>query len=341
MNKTKLASHVCVLALSLLIFGGCGSGEGGTTATGPAADVAGPAATETPPEGSGTIGNASPEIWGTPETSATAGAAYYFQPEASDSDGDALEFSIANKPGWTVFDTVSGSLQGTPDSDDVGQDANIVISVTDQNSVSSLASLTIEVNQVYTPPAEDGDEDPVSAPPVISGTPNSAAVVNSLYSFLPEASDAESDELSFSIVNKPQWARFDVTTGLLEGTPTDIDLGESDAIEISVADGNSIAALARFTIAVEQTGASSFTLSWMAPTQNEDGSALTDLAGYRIYYGTTTANYSEEVSLTSPGATSYVIENLVTGKYFLVMTSVNSDGLESKYTPELALDLGG
>lgn len=338
MNKTKLAPHVCVLTLLLLVLGGCNVED---DAAADAGDVSDPAAVETPPAGSGTIDNASPQIWGTPETSATVGAAYYFQPEASDSDGDALEFSIANKPGWTVFDTVTGSLQGTPGSDDVGEDANIVLSVTDQNSVASLASFTIQVNQVYTPPEEDGDEDPVSTPPVISGTPNSAVVVNTLYSFLPEADDADGDELSFSIVNKPQWASFDVTTGLLEGTPTDVDVGESDAIEISLTDGNSIAALARFTIAVEQTGTSSFTLSWMAPTQNEDGSALTDLAGYRIYYGTTTVNYSEEISLTSPGATTYVIENLVPGKYFLVMTSVNSDGLESKYTPELAFDLGG
>lgn len=337
MNKTKLASHVCVLTLLLLLLGGCNAED---DAAADAGDVSDPAAVE-PPAGSGTIDNASPQIWGIPETSATVGAAYYFQPEASDSNGDALEFSIANKPGWTVFDTVTGSLQGTPGSDDVGEDANIVISVTDQNSVASLASFTIQVNQVYTPPEEDGDEDSVSTPPVISGTPNSAVVVNTVYSFLPEASDADGDELSFSIVNKPQWASFDVTTGLLEGTPTDVDVGESDAIEISLTDGNSIAALARFTISVEQTGTNSFTLSWMAPTQNEDGSALTDLAGYRIYYGTTTANYSEEISLTSPGASTYVIENLVPGKYFLVMTSVNSDGLESKYTPELAFDLGG
>lgn len=334
MNKTKLASHVCVFTLSLLILGGCGPEEDAAADTDPAA-------VETPPGSRGTIDNASPQIWGAPETSATVGAAYYVQPEASDSDGDALEFSIANKPDWTVFDTVTGSLQGTPGSDDVGQDANIVISVTDQNSVSSLASFTIQVNQVYTPAEEDGDEDPVSTPPVISGTPNSAAVVNSLYSFLPEAGDADGDELSFSIVNKPQWASFDVTTGLLEGAPTDADVGESDVIEISVTDGSSIAALARFTIAVEQIGTSSFTLSWMAPTQNEDGSALTDLAGYRIYYGTTTANYSAKISLTSPGATTYVIENLAPGKYFLVMTSVNSDGLESEYTPELVFDLGG
>jgi hypothetical protein len=32
------------------------------------------------------------------------------------------------------------------------------------------------------------------------------------------------------------------------------------------------------------------TLTWDAPTTNADGTPLTDLAGYRIYYGTTSGN---------------------------------------------------
>jgi len=334
MNKSKLAFHASVLTLSLLILGGCRFEEGADTD-----DAADAAAVETPPDNGAASNNSSPEIWGDPETSATVGVPYLFQPEASDSDGDVLEFSIANKPEWTNFDSLTGGLQGIPGSEDVGQNANIVISVTDQASVSSLASFTIQVNQVSSPPDEGGD-DTVATAPVISGTPNTSAVVNSLYSFLPEASDADGDELSFSIVNKPVWASFNTTTGQLDGTPSSADVGTTNAIELSVTDGSSIAALAKFAITVEQAGPSSYTISWTPPTQNEDGTALTDLAGYRIYYGTTTGKYGEEVTLNSPGTTTYVIENLAAGKYFLVMTSVNSSGMESKYTPELSFDLG-
>lgn len=338
MNKTKLASSVCVLIAMLLFLGGCKfeDAEAGADA---AEDVSDPSAVDSPPGNSGAIGNAPPEIWGTPDTSATVGAAYHFQPEAFDSDGDVLEFSIANKPVWANFESLTGSLQGTPG--DVGQEASIVISVADGNSISSMASFAIQVNDIYTPPEADSADIPVSQPPVISGMPNTVAVVDAVYSFLPEASDADGDELSFSIVNKPEWATFDTTTGLLEGTPTDAYVGTSNAIELSATDGTSIAALEKFAITVEQAGPGSFTISWVAPTQNEDGSALTDLAGYRIYFGTSTAKYSQEISLTSPGATTYVIENLAPGKYFLVMTSINGSGLESKYTPELAFDVGG
>jgi hypothetical protein len=335
MNKSKLAFHVSVLTLSLPILGGCNfeAADG--------ADATEPPAAQATPDDRGMRGNSPPVIWGNPEYSATVGATYVFQPDASDSDGDVLEFSVANQPEWATFDPLTGGLQGIPASDHVGQNANVVISVSDQNSVSSLGSFTIHVDQDFTPPDAGGGGDTVSAAPTISGTPNTSAVVNSLYSFLPEASDADGDELSFSIVNKPAWASFDTTTGQLEGIPTSADVGTTNAIELSVTDGSSIAALVEFGIMVEQAGPGSFTLSWTAPTQNEDGTALTDLAGYRIYYGTTTAQYSEEVALDSPGTSSYVIENLAAGKYFLVMTSVNSSGMESKYTPEISFDLGG
>jgi hypothetical protein len=335
MNRSKLAFHVAVLTLSLLILGGCNF---------EAADDE-PAVAEAAPDNGGMRRNSPPVIWGNPEYSAAVGATYLFQPDASDSDGDVLEFSVANKPEWANFDPQTGGLQGIPGSDHVGQNANVVISVSDQISVSSLASFTIQVDQDFidqdvTPP-DAGGGNTVSAAPTISGTPNASAVVNSLYSFLPEASDADGDELSFSIVNKPAWASFDTTTGQLEGVPTSADVGTTNAIELSVTDGSSIAALVTFGITVEQAGPRSFTLSWTAPTQNEDGTALTDLAGYRIYYGTTTGQYSEEVALDSTGTSSHVIENLAAGKYFLVMTSVNSSGMESKYTPEISFDLGG
>jgi hypothetical protein len=179
------------------------------------------------------------------------------------------------------------------------------------------------------------DAPPASSPPTISGDPNEAVVVDSLYSFQPDASDPDGDDLSFSIVNKPSWASFDTTTGLLEGRPGQGDVGTTEAIGISVTDGTSIAALHDFAITVEPVPTASYTVSWIAPTENEDGTPLTDLAGYRIYYGTSSGNYSETIAIDSAGVTSYMIENLTSGTYYLVMTSINSQDMESKETPEL------
>lgn len=320
MKTSKALFTYAVLALACTLLASCKS-SGGDEEAPPAGQVTGTA----------------PVIFGDPATNVVVGAQYLFLPDASDEDGDILTFSIDGKPSWAAFDTTTGQLQGTPQSGDVGEYADIVISVTDGDSVVSLAAFTITVS---TSPQGDGGGDGGSAAPSLSGKPNQSVVVNTTYAFQPSASDPEGDTLSWSIVNKPSWATFSTTTGRLEGQPTSSHLGQSASIELSVSDGSNIVALPAFTITVQSTGSESYTLSWVAPTENEDGSALTDLAGYRIYYGMVSGDYTETVVLDSPGLTTYVLDNLAPGQYYLVMTAINSEAMESRYTAELPLDPG-
>jgi hypothetical protein len=327
-HKVHGAVGAVLLFLTLLFLAGC---DGGSS-------FVSPDESDVPPPSSGgdDPANAPPQIWGEPGTSAQVGVPYAFQPDASDADGDVLEFTIDNEPAWADFDSATGALTGTPRAEDLGTSTDIVISVTDGNSVTSLPSFTVTVDE---PGSPTGSEPPpaTNTPPVISGTPNLTAIVGTAYSFQPEASDADGDNLSFSIVNRPAWAAFDATTGRLDGTPTAADVGQGALIELSVTDGSAIAALPEFGITVEQVGAASYTVSWIPPTLNEDGSPLTDLAGYRIYYGTVSGEYTETIAIDSPGVTSYLIENLAPGRYYLVMTSYAHE-MESQYTPELVFD---
>src|SRR4030088_2078979 len=71
------------------------------------------------------------------------------------------------------------------------------------------------------------------------------------------------------------------------------------------------------------------TLSWQAPTTNTNGAALTDLAGYRIYYGTSATALSDTIQLTSVGLQTYVIQNLASGTWYFAVTAVASTGVES------------
>lgn len=326
MSKAKFAVCVSTFGLSLLLLAGCNFDSKEEEAA-------------TPEERIGAVMNSAPSIWGEPGSSIIVGTYYAFQPEASDSDGDLLEFNIENKPEWADFDPASGVLQGVPAEGDVGDSTNIVVSVTDRTSVVSLPSFAIKVRRAQLPVDDRANERRISSPPDISGNPNRSAVVGKLYSFRPEASDSDGDELSFSIVNKPSWATFNTTTGQLKGRPAAADVGQTDRIDVSVSDGNSIAALAGFRINVEAVGPSSFTLTWRAPTKNQDGSPLKDLSGYRIYYGTSPGEYSEEIAVPRE-VTSHVIDNLAAGRYFLVMTSVNSRDMESRYTKEFSFELG-
>jgi hypothetical protein len=73
----------------------------------------------------------------------------------------------------------------------------------------------------------------------------------------------------------------------------------------------------------------SATLSWEAPSSNTNGSALTDLAGYRIYYGINATDLSHTVEITSIGMQTYVIDDLGAGTWYFAITAVTSSGAES------------
>jgi hypothetical protein len=92
--------------------------------------------------------NDAPTLSGNPDTTLTEGSAYHFAPTTSDEDnGDNLTFSINRQPGWSAFDTATGTLSGTPGSTDVGTFNNIIITVTDAAGANeSLTAFAITVN---------------------------------------------------------------------------------------------------------------------------------------------------------------------------------------------------
>ncbi len=84
---------------------------------------------------------------------------------------------------------------------------------------------------------------------------------------------------------------------------------------------------------------SSVTLAWQPPTENTNGTPITDLAGYKIHYGTASANYTQVVSVENSGLTRYVLENLAKGTYYFAITAFNSKGLESALSGEVTATL--
>ena len=122
----------------------------------------------------------------------------------------------------------------------------------------------------------------VDLPPTSSGAPLTAIVYGRTYSFAPTATDPERTRLSFNILNKPVWASFDPITGTLEGTPEASDVGAYDDITISVSDGLYLVSLRSFSVDVVGTASGSITVQWLPPTERDDGTPLTDLAGYNL-----------------------------------------------------------
>lgn len=79
----------------------------------------------------------------------------------------------------------------------------------------------------------------------------------------------------------------------------------------------------------DQDGIGQATLSWTAPDENTDGTPVTNLAGYRIYYGTVADALDQVIDIPSVGLTTYVVENLTVGTYFFSIRAYNSAGAES------------
>lgn len=78
-------------------------------------------------------------------------------------------------------------------------------------------------------------------------------------------------------------------------------------------------------------------LSWVAPSEREDNTALSpsDIAGYTIYYGSAPGDYMESIYINDPAATGYSITSLVDGTYYFVVTTRDTDGRESMYSSEV------
>lgn len=89
------------------------------------------------------------------------------------------------------------------------------------------------------------------------------------------------------------------------------------------------------------SGPGNATLSWEAPTSNTNDTPLTDLAGYRIYYGPSPEHFSHTVEINNIGLQTYVIDDLEPGTWYFAVRAVAANGSESKLSEIVAKTLAG
>jgi fibronectin type 3 domain-containing protein len=77
----------------------------------------------------------------------------------------------------------------------------------------------------------------------------------------------------------------------------------------------------------------------VAPSAREDNSVLvlSEIAGFRIYYGVTSGDYSNAIDIDDHTATQAVLDGLPSGTYFVAVTTVDVDGRESTYSAEVVV----
>ena len=81
--------------------------------------------------------------------------------------------------------------------------------------------------------------------------------------------------------------------------------------------------------------AGSATLSWTPPTTNVDSTPLTDLAGFKVYYGTSSGYYTQSININNTATTTYQVNNLTDGAtYYFSVTAYDTANNESGYSNE-------
>jgi hypothetical protein len=106
-------------------------------------------------------------------------------------------------------------------------------------------------------------------------------------------------------------------------------VGTYSNITISLSDGRTSVSLPEFPIAVTENATGSVTLDWTAPTENTNGTPLTNLGGYWIYYGTSANALTKTIQIANPGIVTYVISNLSPGTWYFAVSAYTTADVQS------------
>jgi hypothetical protein len=266
--------------------------------------------------------NRAPLISGTPATSVEEGSDYSFTPTADDADGDSLSFSVENLPYWATFNSGTGRVSGTPDSNAAGTYSDLIIRVSDGQLSTELPGFNIIVADVAsdTQPEE-------TAPTLVS------AVVSGTDVVLGWTHDGPTPDGGYDIFIDGVDMNNEYRTTGFTATVTGLDLTVGHCFNIQSRYPSSKTFITSNQVCSEaqiaETG--SLELRWTAPVTRADGTELevSEIDGYYIYLGETAETLQIETELDDGQIDSFTFENLTLGTYFVALTVYDTDGNES------------
>jgi RHS repeat-associated protein len=171
-----------------------------------------------------------------PSTHAAIGAAYSYDAEAVDLDGDLPTYELLQAPSGMTVDSGSGlvswpfTLPGAH-----------AVRLRAADGQGDAAAQEWELS-VGAPPANP-------SAPLITSVPQTIAAVGQRYVYQPVASDPDGDALTFALLVSPTGMGFDAQTGRMDWTPEAAQIGDHDVL-LRVSDGRGGSAEQAFTISV-------------------------------------------------------------------------------------------
>lgn len=271
--------------------------------------------------------NQAPSISGTPAAAVQVGAMYSFTPTASDPEGDTLTFSIANKPAWATFNTTSGTLSGAPVASSVGITSSIKITVSDGKLSASTPVFSITVTAAPAP----------GAPTNLTGTmsQNAANPANSNVSLTWTAvAGVTTYEVwrctGATCTNFAFLADTTTASYVNSNLPPNLSYRyKVRAWKPATGAYSGIFGITTTATPPPPVGTGQASLKWTPPTKNTDGTTLSDLAGYRIWYGSLADQLDKRINVNNPGLAAYVVEGLAPGTWYFAVAAYTTAGGES------------
>jgi len=91
----------------------------------------------------------------------------------------------------------------------------------------------------------------------------------------------------------------------------------------------------------EQNPGAIANLIWIAPSEREDGRPLllSEIAGYMVYFGNSTGDYPDYIEIMDSSSTQKSLSALLPGRYYLVITTIDTDGRESAFSEEVSITI--
>jgi len=135
-----------------------------------------------------------------------------------------------------TLSATTGVINWTPSGTQAGNH-DVVVQVADDRGGSDTQSFTINVAEA------------INNPPVITSTPVTTGKKGELYTYDVEATDADNDALTFSLLTFPKKMEIDAATGFISWTPSGKQTGSHD-VTVEVSDGRGGSDTQSFTIEV-------------------------------------------------------------------------------------------
>lgn len=282
--------------------------------------------------------NLAPLIDPIPDQIATAESQWTYQLVASDPEGKALTYKLYNRPVYSLaIDRDTGLISLTPTQNQVGEYTQKVTVTDDRNRYTYMEFKLRIIDRSNTPP-------------VIDSNPKTHGLVDQLYSYTIEATDAENDTLSYALLSGPDGAV--ISNNTLSWTPSAIQSG-THSFTISVDDSfGPIEQSFSVDVAASNTGP---VVEIVSPAYFDTVSNIidiigtvqdTELAQWRLQIKSASASDSDPWILLAEGNTEQTTASLVSfdpslrfnGLYHLRLVAEDQFGATAEDNTTITLD---